>query len=151
MRLWDSDTIADLRVAAAELERDQAKEVSRIDRDWRAQESTWRQNSHDAALQYQLDRKAWEARRNPGPGAPVRVCDPATATAATAAADPAAPAGIDRGTAAAGVLSEPVPVGADAGPMLRTLVSEAERLSDQVRALLAERRGLSAQSAEPIF
>jgi hypothetical protein len=126
----------------AKLELQALRDTVRINDEWRAKERTWETNGRAAETQYANDRATWEANRNRGAGAPVRVCKP-TDPAPRATPGSAAVAGPIAPSAAPGLVPQPVPEGADVGPMLRLVIAEAERVSDQLRAVLAERQGLS--------
>lgn len=118
----------------------------------RATEALWAENLAKRDKDHADELARLRAARNPGPGAPVRVCQPTDpGPGGTAAPYPALAAVAGDPAAAGGLVPDAVPEGADLGPMLRAVIARGDELAAQVRALLAEREGLVRGQGEPLF
>jgi hypothetical protein len=86
---------------------------------------------------YNAELKSLRRKRNPGAGAPVRLCTPADTTAGRSTAAAGAATGSGETATVTGLVSGSVPQGADIGPMLRDIIEHGDQLAAQVRALQA--------------
>ena len=124
-------------VKAAETQAQHALALANAQKIAREREAQLQAALDAAEGQYHAEIENLRRKRNPGAGAPVRLCAP-TDTAAGRSIATADPAGrTSDATTTAGLVSGSMPVDPDIGAMLRLVIERGDELAAQVRALQA--------------